>query len=140
EAFTWSYERPAQSAGESSMPDRKAFANTADTSLGFSGGGGDGGGDGGGGSGGGDGGSASGVSVQYLDARADILLIKYKGRTATVPAYPTGSGRYIPAFSPSGSGDGGGDGGGGDNGGGGGSGTFTSPAEGEFTSDYGPRD
>src|SRR5699024_3041195 len=25
EAFTWSYERPAQSAGESSMPDRKAF-------------------------------------------------------------------------------------------------------------------
>src|SRR5699024_12471253 len=99
EAFTWSYERPAQSAGESSMPDRKAFANTADTSLDFSGGGGDGGGD----NGGGDGGSTSDVTVQYIDARADILLIKYKGRTATVPAYPTGSGRYIPAFSPSGS-------------------------------------
>src|SRR5699024_11603079 len=100
---------------------------------------GGGGGDGGGGSGGGDGGSACGVTAQCIDARADILLIQYKGRTATVPAYPTGSGGDIPAFSPSGSGDGGGDGGG-DNGGGGGSGTFTSPAEGEFTSDYGPRD
>src|SRR5699024_246713 len=94
---------------------------------------------GGGDNGGGAGGSTSGVTVQYIDARADILLIKYKGRTATVPAYPTGSGRYIPAFSPSGSGDGGGGDNDGGNGGGGG-GTFTSPAEGEFTSDYGPRD
>ena len=29
EAFCWSYERPLQSAGEASMPDRKAFANLA---------------------------------------------------------------------------------------------------------------
>lgn len=37
EAFTWSYERPLQSAGESSMPDRKAFAQKAFTTLDWSG-------------------------------------------------------------------------------------------------------
>lgn len=42
EAFTWSYERPNQQAGEDSMPERKAFANKCYTSLDFSGNGGGG--------------------------------------------------------------------------------------------------
>lgn len=40
EAFTWSYERPNQAAGENSMPDRKAFALKAFTELDFTGTGG----------------------------------------------------------------------------------------------------
>ena len=40
EAFTWSYERPNAQAGQDSMPDRKAFANLAHTTLDFNGGGG----------------------------------------------------------------------------------------------------
>lgn len=40
EMFTWSYERPNQSAGESSMPDRKAFALRCYNELDFSGTGG----------------------------------------------------------------------------------------------------
>jgi hypothetical protein len=40
EAFTWSYERPNQTAGEQSMPDRKAFANLCMTSLDWTGTGG----------------------------------------------------------------------------------------------------
>lgn len=42
EAFTWGYERPNQSAGEESMPARKAFANKAFNDLDWSGGSGPG--------------------------------------------------------------------------------------------------
>jgi len=44
EAFTWSYERPLQSAGEASMPDRKAFAVKAFNQLDWTGTGSGGGG------------------------------------------------------------------------------------------------
>lgn len=37
-AFTWGYERPLQSAGEESMPERQAFANRAFNELNWSGG------------------------------------------------------------------------------------------------------
>lgn len=37
EAFTWGYERPLASAGESSMPDRQAFANKALNELDWTG-------------------------------------------------------------------------------------------------------
>lgn len=40
EMFTWNYERPNRTAGEDSMPSRQAFANTAYTSLDWTGTGG----------------------------------------------------------------------------------------------------
>jgi hypothetical protein len=40
EAFTWGYERPNQTAGEESMPDRKAFAQRCFNELDFTGTGG----------------------------------------------------------------------------------------------------
>jgi murein DD-endopeptidase MepM/ murein hydrolase activator NlpD len=40
EAFTWSYERPNETAGWNSMPDRKAFANRCFNELDFTGTGG----------------------------------------------------------------------------------------------------
>lgn len=42
EAFTWSYERPNRSAGETSMPDRQAFASRAFNELDWTGTGGGG--------------------------------------------------------------------------------------------------
>lgn len=44
EAFTWGYERPNESAGWASMPDRKAFANRCFNELDFTGTGSGGGG------------------------------------------------------------------------------------------------
>ena len=40
EAFTWGYERPLESAGVASLPERKAFANLVYNTIDFEGGGG----------------------------------------------------------------------------------------------------
>src|SRR5690625_3191302 len=91
EAFTWGYERPNEQAGWDSMPGRKAFAHRANNELDWSGSGGSDPGDPG------EPGESGLTVVSYIENQGDLLYIKIKGKPELVPAYPNGSGWWIPA-------------------------------------------
>src|SRR5690625_1669643 len=82
EAFCWGYERPNEQAGWESMPERKAFAELANTNLDWSGGNGDDNGNGNGSSGAG--------RIRYIEVQGDLLYVKFASLSGKVVAYPAG--------------------------------------------------